>query len=259
MSLHFEDFGTGRPVVLIHAFPLSAEMWKRQATLLGVRNYRVILPDLPGFGAANSTIQFFTIGEMARRIAAILKTLKIEKAIIGGLSMGGYVAFDLYRQFPELFSALILCDTTYLADSLEKRNSRFDLISKIESSGAAALIENMLPNLISDETKQNNPDLLDKLTGAFSKVNPVSAINALRSMAERADSSDIIEQITFPTLLIFGEFDKVTNLEIAGKMKELIPGSELFIIKKAGHYTNLEQPDQFNNALIDFCDRVKFL
>ena len=172
--------------------------------------------------------------------------------------MGGYVLFELFRLVPEKFSAIILCDTTHLADTIDKRESRYELISKIKAQGSGALVENMLPNLISDETKQNNPALVSELKKIFSEVNPVSAINSLKSMAERTDSSDIIGKISVPTALIFGEFDKITNLENARIMNHSIPGSKLTIIKNAGHYSNLEQPQQFNEALLDFCHKIDF-
>lgn len=256
MNLPFDDIGNGKPVILLHAFPLSKIMWKQQADFLAGNNFRVILPDLPGFGDNNSSSS--SLEEMAARIVRLIEYLEIDKAIIGGLSMGGYIAFNLFRLAPEKFSALILCDTTYLADTEEKRKSRFELISKIESQGSRALIENMLPNLISENTKQNNPSLTAKLEEVFSKVNPASAIAALQSMAERKDNSDIVSEINVPTLLVFGENDNVTNLENARQMKSLIPHSELQIIEKAGHYSNLEQPEQFNQILLNFCRRIEF-
>jgi 3-oxoadipate enol-lactonase len=258
MNLSFDDIGKGKPIVLIHAFPLSKEMWKTQAELLAANGFRVILPDLPGFGENVLFFQQYSIEETARKISELLESLQIERAIIGGLSMGGYVLFNLFRIAPEKFSALILCDTTYLADSNEKRNSRFELISNIEKQGSSTLIENMLPNLISENTKKNNPALTGKLQDIFSKVNPLSAINALKSMAERKDNSDILKQISVPTLLIFGEFDKVTNLENAQKMYQMISDSELAIVEDAGHFSNLEQPEQFNQALLSFCRCVEF-
>jgi len=257
MKLTFDDLGSGKPIVLIHGFPLSKEMWRAQADLLAANGFRVILPDLPGFGN-NVPSPFYSIEEMAAQINELLESLKIEKAIIGGLSMGGYVLFSLFRLFPEKFSALILCDTTYLADTEEKKNSRFELISKIENQGSGALIEAMLPNLISEDTKQDNPALKAKLEETFSLVKEVSAVNSLRSMAERKDSSATLEQISVPTLLIFGEFDKVTNLDNAHVMNQRISDSELVVIEKAGHFSNLEQPEQFNKALLDFCSRIEF-
>lgn len=258
MNLSFDDFGKGNPVVLIHAFPLSRKMWKPQIELLTAQNFRVILPDLRGFGDNHSFSDINTMEDMANDIAELLNNLKIERAIIGGLSMGGYVTFNLFRLYPEKFAAILLCDTTSSADTEEKREARFDLIEKIEKQGAQALIENMLPNLISDDTKQNNPDLGEKLEKIFSEVNPKAAISALRGMAERKDHTGILSQISLPTALIFGEFDKVTNLENAEQMHRQIPDSTLAKIEKAGHFSNLEQPELFNEALLNFCKSVKF-
>ncbi len=257
MKMVFEDIGKGSPVVLIHAFPLSREMWELQTRELARHGFRVILPDLPGFGENNSDKRF-SIPEIANQVAEMLESLKIDKAIVGGLSMGGYVAFELFRLIPEKLAALILCDTTYLADTDEKRNSRFSLISKVEKHGSQALIENMLPNLISEQTKHNNPSLYAELQETFTKVNPDSIINALHSLAERNDSSDVIRQISVPTLLIFGEFDKVTGLENGREMNQIINGSELVVIENAGHFSNLEQPEKFNAALLNFCKRIHF-
>jgi pimeloyl-ACP methyl ester carboxylesterase len=257
MTLSFNEIGTGKPIMLIHAFPLSNEMWKAQAEILADNGFHVILPNLPGFGKDDST-NFYSLEEMAKSIAELLNSLKVEKIILGGLSLGGYVLFNLFRFAPEIFSALILCDTTFSGDTSDKQNSRYELISKIEQVGSAALVENMLPNLISDDTKQNNSALVEKLEEIFINVSPLSATNALRSMAERRDNSDILGQISVPTLLIFGEFDKVTNLETAQLMNQMISGSELVVIKEAGHYSNLEQPGQFNQALLNFCRHVKY-
>ncbi len=257
MKLYFDDIGKGKTIVLIHAFPLSRKMWQAQAELLAIQGFRVILPDLPGFGKTD-TAKHFSIREMAKQIAELIESLTIEKAIIGGLSMGGYVSFELFRLIPEKFSALILCDTTQLADTVEKRNSRFELILKIEKQGSDALIENMLPNLVSEDTKQNNPELMTELKRIFTNIDPISVINALRSMAERNDSSELVNQISVPTLLVFGEFDKVTNLENARMLNQSISESELVIIEKAGHFSNLEQPEQFNQTLLNFCNRIEF-
>ena len=257
MTLPFDDIGSGKPIVLIHAFPLSSGMWESQARLLVENGYRVILPDIPGFGENSDGSKRYSIAEMAEQISKLLDYLDISKTIIGGLSMGGYILFNLVRLAPEKLSALIFCDTTYAADTDEKRRSRFELISKIENQGIGALVENMLPNLISEYTKQNNPSLAAELKEKFLEVAPEAAINALQSMAERVDNSELLAKIQVPTLLIFGEFDKVTDLENGQKMKQLISRSELAIIKNAGHYSNLEQPEQFNRALLHFCNRIE--
>jgi 3-oxoadipate enol-lactonase len=270
MKIAFEDHGGGvfstaanpaiKPataVVLLHAFPLNRRMWKPQIEIVLSAGFRLILPDLRGFGENDSLSDLNTMSDMARDVAELLDDLKIEKAVIGGLSMGGYVAFNLYRLFPEKFAALILADTQAAADTDEKRQSRFSLIEKIEKNGVAVLIEHLLPNLISDCTKENQPDLVEELKATINGVNPSAAVAALRGLARRDDHSDLLSAISVPTLLIFGEKDSVTNLETAERLNAEIPDSKLVKIRMAGHYSNLEQPDQFNAALGSFLISLK--
>lgn len=257
MKTPFEESRrSGKPVVLLHAFPLSRKMWQPQTDALAAAGFHVILPDLRGFGENHNFADINTMEDLAKDVAELLDNLKIERAVIGGLSMGGYVTFNFYRLFPEKFAGLVLFDTNAAADSDEKRQSRFDLIDEIEKSGAQALIEGMLPNLISEHTKENNAELVEQLRTMFSAVNPQAAIAALRGMAERRDHTSLLKDIRVPTLLIFGEHDKITNPEIAEKMKSEIPDAALTVIKNAGHYSNLEQPEAFNDALVSFLKLV---
>lgn len=257
MNIAFEEFGNGQPLILLHAFPLSRRMWSRQIEALTAKNYRVILPDLRGFGENSSFADINAMEDMANDISQLFETIKIEKAIIGGLSMGGYVLFNFYRLCPQKVSALIFCDTNCAADAEDKREIRFDLIEKLESQGSQALINEMLPNLISQHTKENQPQLVLEIEEMFRAAQPSAAIAALRGMAERQDHCDILSEIKVPVLLIFGEDDKVTNLEIAQKMHDSIPNSSLKILRNAGHYSNLEQPLQFNSAMIEFLEAIE--
>jgi 3-oxoadipate enol-lactonase len=256
MKIPFQESGSGKPVILLHAFPLSRNMWQSQTEALAAAGCHVITPDLRGFGENNNFADINTMEDMAKDIAELMDVLKIERAIVGGLSMGGYVTFNFYRFFPEKFAAMLLFDTNSAADSEEKRQSRFDLIDEIEKSGAQALIDGMLPNLICDWTKENNAGLVESLKATFAAVNPQAAIAALRGMAERQDHTNLLKAISVPTLLIFGEHDKIANLEIAEKMKSEIPDAALTTIKNAGHYSNLEQPEAFNDALVSFVKLV---
>lgn len=257
MKVEFEEHGTGKPIVLLHAFPLSRKMWQGQIDPLVAENCRVILPDLRGFGENHNFADINTMEDLAKDIGEFLDNLKIEKAIIGGLSMGGYVTFNLYRLFPEKFAAMILADTNCAADTDEKRESRFVLIEEIETDDSHALIKNMLPNLTSEHTKTNNEALITQLREEFSSVKPKGVIAALRGMAGRKEHCSILESISVPTLLIFGEHDKVTNLEIAQQMQSKIKFSTLQKISNAGHYSNLEQPEQFNKNLVNFVQSIQ--
>lgn len=257
MKTTFEEFGDGKPVVLLHAFPLSRKMWEPQLETLVAANCRVITPDFRGFGENDNFSDINSMEDMAHDIAELLGVLEIEKAIIGGLSMGGYVLFNLYRIYPEMFAGIILADTMCGADTDEKRKGRFDLIEKIESDGVQALTENMLPKLISDYTRQNNPALVENLEKEFASVNSPGSIAAQRGMAQRKDHCDLLDSISVPTVLIFGEHDQVTDLEAAEKMLLKIENSKLIKIKNAGHYSNLEQPRQFNDALRQFVESIE--
>lgn len=256
MKIAFEEYGTGKPFVLLHAFPLSNKMWQPQIEALRKENVRLILPDLRGFGESHSFSDINTMEDMAQDVSELMETLKIERAILGGLSMGGYVLFNFLRKFPSKAAALVLCDTHPGDDTDETRRARFDLIEDIENLGTKALIDQMLPKLICENTKLNKPDLVKKLREDFTAVNSQAAIAGLRGMAERKDNTDLLSRISLPALLIFGEEDKVTNLEMAEKMKNGIRDSKLVTIADAGHYSNQEQPDIFNRALIDFIKSV---
>lgn len=257
MKIKYEEHGAGIPVVLLHAFPLSRKMWAGQIEPLAQNGFRVVLPDFFGFGQTEIDENANSLEDFAREINNLLEHLKIERAIIGGLSMGGYVTFDFYRLFPEKCRALVLADTTSSADTAEKRAGRMKTIEKIEQSGVGVLIEEMLPNLISDATKQQNPALVEKLTREFADVSQKGAINALKAMAERKSHDSLLKNISIPAALIFGEDDKVTNLENAQKMANEIPHAELFVMERAGHYSNLEQETEFNRVLIEFLLSIK--
>lgn len=259
MKIAYEQHGEGSPIVLLHAFPLSSKMWSPQIEALKSENFRLILPDLRGFGETNNFADINTMEDMANDVAELLDNLQIKQAVIGGLSMGGYVAFNLFRLQPERFRALVLCGTNCSADTKEKRENRYNLIEAIESKGAAALIDKILPNLISTFTKENNRDLVEEVRYQFEEVNPKAAIAALRGMAERADHCHLLKEIKVPTLLIFGEDDEVTNLEIAQQMQDKIGDSRLFVIEKAGHYSNLEQSGLFNQAIVSFIKQFELV
>ena len=257
MKVEFEEHGAGFAVVLLHAFPLSRRMWSPQIEAITAENFRLILPDLRGFGETSSFADINSIEDMAKDVVELLDNLEIEQAIIGGLSMGGYVTFNLFRLNPERFKALILCDTNYSADTEEKRKSRYQLVEEIEEKGSQALIDKMLPNLTGEFTKQNNENLVSELSRTFGETNPQAAIAALRGMAERRDHTEILSEIRVPTILIFGEDDKITDVDTAKQINEQIFFSNLSIIKNAGHYSNLEQPEIFNSALTRFLKTIE--
>lgn len=252
MKIAFEEHGEGKPVILLHAFPLNRQMWRPQIEPLVAEGCRLILPDLRGFGESHSFSDIHTMEELAQDISDLMDAIKIDRAIIGGLSMGGYVAFKMLKICPEKFAAAVFCDTHPGADSDEKRESRFDMIEKIEKEGADVLIEEMLPNLFSQYTMENKKDLVSEIEQMFRAVNPQAAIAALRGMAGRKDNSDLLNNVSIPMCLIYGEEDDQLFLTAAEKIASFASNREFTRIPNAGHYSNLEQPEDFNRALVGF-------
>jgi pimeloyl-ACP methyl ester carboxylesterase len=258
MGNFYDDTEKGRPVVLLHAFPLERRMWRPQIGPLSEAGYRVIVPDLPGFGRNTEFSDRMPMDETADSIKLLIDDLRIERAIVVGLSMGGYVALSLYHSAPELFAGLVLCDTTAAADTAEKKASRAAQILDLEKSGSRILVDQMLKKLVSDHTVAERPETVDEIEKMMLAADPRAAAAALRGMASRPDRREMLKEISVPTALIFGEHDRVADLAQARRMEDLIPGARLFVIEDAGHLSNLEQPDRFNRALLDFCSRVKF-
>lgn len=258
MNISFNEFGSGQPVVLLHAFPLSKKMWTPQIEALANEGFRVITPDLRGFGDTESFADINQMEEMAKDVKDLLDILKIEKAIVGGLSMGGYVVFNFYRLFPHKTAALIFADTSPDPDSPEKQETRKGLIDQIEKSGSQALIDQMLSGLLSRATKETKPEIVEEIEKMFLETKPKGAIAALRGMAARKNHNDLLADISVPVLLIFGKDDTVTAPATGAKLHSEIPHAKLSVLEQAGHYSNLEQSELFNDALTTFCRSVEF-
>lgn len=252
MDIAFEQLGHGKPLVLLHAFPFSRNFWKLQKKFFVEKNFQLIIPDLPGFGDSHNFSKINSMEEIAVSVSDLINKLGIQKASFCGISMGGYVALNLFRIFPDKFSSLILCDTTSTADTEEIRKNRYKLIEEIKQKGTTAISDAILKKLLSDHTLKNKRSLVEEIHNWILQANKEGTISALRGMAVRMDQTFILNKINFPTLLIFGEQDKITNLQIAKDLHKRIPNSELEIIKKCGHLSNLEKPLKFNQKLANF-------
>ena len=251
--LAHEAAGRGIPLLLIHAFPLSSQMWKGQMTRLKQR-CRVIAPDLPGFGRSARQAKPSVAG-MAKEVAGLLEGLGIrEQVFIGGLSMGGYVAFEFLRQFPERVRGLGLFSTRAAADSPEGRRGRLKTSEKIGREGLGPFSRAILPKLLGRSTLEEQPALADQLVGMIRRNRPEGVADALLAMARRRDSTDLLPAIRCPTLVVAGEEDAFIPLSEGRGMKEKIPCCRWALIRKAGHLVNLEQPEAFQQALERFLE-----
>ncbi len=250
-TLAFEERGSGPAVVLLHAFPLSSRMWARQIDALADR-YRGIAPDRPGFGRSPPR-PAASMASFAGDVLALLDALGVLRAAAVGLSMGGYVAFELLDRAPHRLAALALCDTRASPDSDEAKRGRETSAHNVESAGAGVLVEGMLPKLLAQGASREVRDEVEALIRGASSEGTAAA---LRAMAGRRDFTDRLPTLRCPTLVLVGEQDVLTTPADAEQMAARIPGAELTRIPSAGHLSNLEQPEAFNAALAEFLDRA---
>ena len=251
IQLAYTDAGLGQPVVLLHGYPFNRSLWHEQVSALG-NSYRVITPDLRGLGESDATPGPATMNRMAQDVAALLDHLEISRAVIGGLSMGGYVALAFYKQFPSRVRSLILADTRAQADTEEGKQTRHQQTDKALAEGMAGIADSMLPKLLTPETVSKRPDLVKRVRDMMLKTKPEGAAGALLGMAEREDQTSLLSQISCPTLILVGREDPITPVADSEKMNREIAGSRLVVIENAAHVSNLERTDQFNDELMRF-------
>jgi len=255
INLAYTDVGAGPPIVLIHGYPFNRSLWTEQTEALNSK-YRVVAPDLRGFGESDSSEGTATMARMAEDVAALMDALAIEQAVIGGLSMGGYVALAFARMFPARVKALVLADTRAQADSEEGKQTRHQQAEKALSEGMAGIADAMLPKLLTPDTVSKRPELVKRVRDMMLKTKPEGAAAALLGMAERDDQTEFISSIRVPALILVGREDAITPVADSEKMQSRIEGSRLVVIENAGHVSNLEQTEQFNDALLGFLSTV---
>ncbi|MCM8794921.1 MAG: alpha/beta hydrolase [Candidatus Omnitrophica bacterium] len=251
--LNVNVYGNGPPVLLIHAFPLSHEMWAEQVDLLA-KDFTVVTPDMPGFGGSARQGKP-SIPQMAQELAALLDGLKIaEPLFIGGLSMGGYITFEFLRQFPERVRGLGLFSTRAAPDTPEGRENRFKTAQKITADGLETFSKAILPKLLGATTIKSNPAVVKKVTGLILKNTKEGVADALYAMADRRDSIDLLRRIKVPTLVVAGDEDTFIPAAEAENMAGHIPVVRFRVIEQAGHLVNMEQPKAFNKILWEFLE-----
>jgi pimeloyl-ACP methyl ester carboxylesterase len=247
-SLSYESVGDGRPVVLLHAFPLSQEMWASQRGLAD--RFRVITPDLFGFGGSSLPPDGWSMDSMADALAEFLPGIGInDPVVLGGLSMGGYVALAFVRKYPDRLRGLILADTRAEADTDEAKANRDKTIAFARENSAAAVVEQMLPKLLGNFTQSNRPNVMAEVRriGASQSVPGITA--SLAALRDRPDATSTLPGIRVPTLVVVGAEDTITPPDVARKMAEAIPDTRLEIIPTAGHLSNLECSAEFTTAV----------
>jgi pimeloyl-ACP methyl ester carboxylesterase len=244
--ISYTDSGKGAPLVLIHAFPTDKRLWLSQKNLS--RYFRVITIDLPGFGQSSPVYgQTITMTEYADVINQLLDQLHIKKSIIGGESMGGYIALAFLNKYPKKVKGLVLSDTQAIADSKEIKAKRELAAIDVLENGATHFVGVFLPKALSPDASRQTKLFLKSIMEA----EPVTAIaSALRGMAKRFDTSKILASTSIPILIVTGENDMVVSPKQSENMHRLAKNSQLIIIANAGHLSSLEQPEAWNRAVV---------
>ncbi|GAA1659726.1 alpha/beta hydrolase [Fodinicola feengrottensis] len=252
VALHFQDSGEGIPLVLLHAFPLSGRMWANQRATLS-DSCRVITPDLRGFGRSPAGADEPALEAMADDVFALLDRLDLGSVVLGGLSMGGYVAMAMLRKYPQRIAALVLADTKATADTAQARANRERLASTVVESGTVeALYDQVLPTLLGRSTKDHRPEVVAEVRGLIGDATPSGVAWAARAMAARPDSIELLESARVPALVIVGDEDQIASVADAEAMADALPKVTMARLMAAGHLSAMEDPRAFNAAVRDF-------
>ncbi len=257
VPINYVDSGlsTGTPVVFLHGFPFSHEMWKPQLDALG-SSYRTIASDIRGHGESYVGDGQFTIEGHVDDLIGLLDHLKVQRCVVVGLSMGGYIALRALERNPERFMAAALCDTRSEADGNEAKIKRAAGIAAVKKNGSAQFADSFVKAVFAPETFTQNPAATESIHRTIRLTQPLSIAGTLLALAARTDTTSSLSTIKIPVLIMVGEKDAVTPPAASQAMHEKIAGSELHIIPNAGHMSNMENPAAFNGYLMAFLKRV---
>jgi 3-oxoadipate enol-lactonase len=255
-EIFYEVLGSGLPVVLLHPFPANHELWKPAAQAL-VSHYRIILPDLRGHGDSGIGEGPATMEKQAADIARVLDHEEAGRAPFVGVSIGGYVLFEIWRKYRARVEALVLCNTKAQADTPEARAGRLQAAGDVMERGTEPFFESMLPKLMGKTIRSTRPDLVEGALRMMRKMSPEDVASVQRGMAERKDSVEMLKTINVPTLIVTGDEDILTGVAEAELMRRNIPGSQMKAIAKAGHYSPWEQPDDVGKLVRQFLDTTR--
>jgi 3-oxoadipate enol-lactonase len=253
VELYYEEIGNPAavPIVLIHGFPFSHEMWRPQVELLQDR-FRVITYDVRGHGRSEVGDGQYTIELFVDDLIGLLDHLKVEKAVLCGLSMGGYIALRAVERNPERCRALILCDTSSEADTNEAKLRRATSVKAVKGDGVKAYAEAFVKVVFAPESLTRKPEIVAMIRATIEANSSLAICGTLLALAGRTETTSSLAKFEVPTLILVGELDRVTPPSLSMKMRDYLGNAELHIISGAAHMSNLEKPEEFNNHLLSF-------
>jgi pimeloyl-ACP methyl ester carboxylesterase len=254
VTVNYLEKGTGTPIVLMHGFPLDSRVWEAQVNSLSDQ-YRVIAPDLRGFGKSASS-DAFSMASLADDVHALLKEIGALPAVLGGLSMGGYVALAFAKKYPADLRGLLMVDTRAEADTSEGKEKRNKMIQLVRDKGSKAVADEMSPKMLAEETAKAHPAVGRKLREIMESQSAKTIEHAVAAMRDREDHTKNLASIAVPTLIIVGESDAITPPAMSQSMNQAIRNSTLVTIKSSGHMSPMEQPEQVSNAIRGFVAKL---
>lgn len=255
ITISYDDFKSDLiPIIFIHGFPFNKSSWQPQVDFLKKTN-RVIAYDIRGFGNSSADETEFSMDLFADDLILFMDKLEISKAIVCGLSMGGYILLNAINRYPERFAAIVLCDTQCIADSRESKEKRYKTIEQINENGLHDFVQSFASVIFNKAPLK----LVDEMKNGMLTTSPKSIVKTLKALALRKDMQFSLQKIAVPTLVICGTQDVVTPLIQSLFLVEHIPNAILKSINHAGHLSNLEQPDEFNRHLLHFISSVELV
>lgn len=252
-QLGYDDQGDGPPIVFLHGFPHDRTLWAAQRVALAPQA-RCIVPDLRGFGHS-STHGPYSMDQYADDVAMLLDYLDIERAVVCGLSMGGYIAMALWRRHPDRVRGFVFCDTKAGPDTEEGRQRRDELAALVKQSGTRVIADAQITGMVGATTRARRPEVVAALRAMMGRQSAAGVIGALQALRDRPDSRDTLRSISVPSLVLVGEDDVLTPIKEARAIAEALPSAarvRLEIIAGAGHVPCLERPAATTHALSDF-------
>lgn len=248
----YDDFGESIiPVIFIHGFPFNKSSWDPQMDFLK-NKYRVIAYDIRGFGKSTSGDEEASINLFADDLIQMMDVLQIKKAIVCGLSMGGYILLNAINRYPERFHAIILSDTQCIGDSAEGKEKRYKTIKQIETNGLKEFAEGFVKNVFCRKSLENKKDVTEKIKNIILSTKPETVTGTLAALAQRQEKCFSLNEISVPALILCGKEDIVTPLVQSEFLHTHIKNSKFHSLDNAGHMANLEQPEEFNKLVNDF-------
>ncbi len=253
----YDDIGSGPTVLLMHGFPLNRTLWRPQQADLVAAGYRVIAPDLRGFGESDETDAPCSMDQFADDMVALLEHLDVDQAVVVGMSMGGYLLFNLLERYPQRVAAAVFLVTRSVADDEAARLQRLRLAEDCRKYGPQTVADRFHPVLFAPGTLETRPKLGEEVYRWMVNTGSRGLVAGLLAMRDRRDATPLLSCITTPTLVIGASEDQACPLEHARMIANGISGSRFIVIEDAGHLANLEQPNQVNHCLLDFLRQVQ--